>query len=156
MKYVLIFCLLFVIGCGRFGMMDGIEQHPEGAWGYFFGNSDPDWDFWDDPLRQRQQCKNLKEGEQCMDLTKRMGGLEGTIFKDLKPIRGWKQTGCVHSKQVPGGFEMKEEFMYCEYCQGKKQMWMIYDYDWEGKYGVPDWYPHTPENSECGDPPIVK
>jgi hypothetical protein len=51
---------------------------------------------------------------------------------------------------------MKEEFMYCEYCQGKHQMWMIYDYDWQGKYGVPDWYPHSPENSECGDPPFVK
>ena len=48
MRYVLIFCLLLVIGCGRFGMMEGIEQHPEGAWGYFFGNSDPDWDFYSD------------------------------------------------------------------------------------------------------------
>ena len=96
------------------------------------------------------------EGEQCLDLTQRMGGIEGEIFKTLKPIRGWKQTGCIHSKQVPGGFEMKEEFMYCEYCQGKKQMWMIYDYDWNGKYGVPDWYPHTPENSECGDLPLIK
>ena len=94
------------------------------------------------------------EGEQCLDLTSRMGGLEGEIFDTLEPIRGWKQMGCVHSKQID--YTMKEEFMYCEYCQGKKQMWMIYDYDWKGKYGVPDWYPYTPPNSECGDFPIPR
>ena len=127
MKYLIILTLFLVVGCGPFGMMRGIEQNPDGAWGYFFGNSDPDWDFWDDPLRQRQQCKNLKEGEHCMDLTERMGGMEGTIFKELDPIKGWRQIGCIHSKQLDPSTVIEQ--MYCEYCNEEDhQMWMVYDY----------------------------
>ena len=127
MKYLIILTLFLVVGCGPYGMMRGIEQNPEGAWGYFFGNSDPDWDFWDDPLRQRQQCKNLKEGEHCMDLTERMGGMEGTIFKELDPIKGWRQIGCIHSKQLDPTTIIEQ--MYCEYCNKEDhQMWMVYDY----------------------------
>ena len=128
MRYVLIFCLL-LSGCTFW-------KHIQDSSDYLETGEFP-----------------CPEGEQCLDLTQRMGGLEGGIFDTLEPIRGWKQIGCVHSKQID--YTMKEEFMYCEYCQGKKQMWMIYDYDWEGKYGVPDWYPYTPPNSECGDPPIL-
>ena len=127
MRYVLIFCLLLVIGCGRFGMMEGIEQHPEGAWGYFFGNSDPDWDFWDDPLRQNVKCP---KDEHCLDLTERMGGFEGTIFKELEPIKGWRQIGCIHSKQLDPTTIIEQ--MYCEYCNKEDhQMWMVYDYKLE-------------------------
>ena len=60
--------------------------------------------------------------------------MEGTIFKDLKPIKGWRQTGCIHSKQVNPLTD--KENMYCEYCNKEgKQMWMIYDYEkktWQG------------------------
>ena len=67
---------------------------------YFLGpffREEPNWDFWDDPLRQNIKCP---EGEHCLDLTERMGGLEGKIFKTLKPKRGWKGKGCVHGKQI--------------------------------------------------------
>ena len=67
------------------------------------------------------------EGEQCLDLTSRMGGLEGDIFKTLKPIKGWRQIGCVHSKQLDPSTVIEQ--MYCEYCNKEDhQMWMIYDY----------------------------
>ena len=45
MKYLIILTLFLVVGCGRFGIMRGIEQNPDGAWGYLFGNSAPAWDF---------------------------------------------------------------------------------------------------------------
>ena len=67
------------------------------------------------------------EGQHCLDLTHRMGGLEGEIFKTLKPIKGWRQIGCVHSKQLDPDTVIEQ--MYCEYCNKEDhQMWMIYDY----------------------------
>ena len=124
-KYlILIFCLLFV-GCS---LPHDINTGKPILWSevpdYFFGNSDPDWDFWDDPLRQNIKCP---EGEHCLDLTERMGGLEGKIFKTLKPKRGWKGKGCVHGKQIDPS---AKEAMYCEFCNKEgHQMWMVYDYD---------------------------
>ena len=62
-----------------------------------------------------------------MDLTERMGGMEGTIFKELKPIKGWRQIGCIHSKQVDPTTIIEQ--MYCQYCNKEDhQMWMVYDY----------------------------
>ena len=65
-----------------------------------------------------------------MDLTERMGGMEGTIFKELDPIKGWRQIGCIHSKQLDPSTVIVQ--MYCEYCNEEDhQMWMVYDYKLE-------------------------
>ena len=130
MRYVLIFCLLL----GACSLPHDINTGKPILWSevpdYFFGpffRDNDEWDFWDDPLRQKQQCKNLKEDEHCMDLTERMGGMEGTIFKELKPIKGWRQIGCIHSKQVDPTTVIEQ--MYCQYCNKEDhQMWMTYDY----------------------------
>ena len=88
---------------------------------YFFRNSDPNWDFWDDPFRQNIKCP---PDEHCLDLTPR---IENDIFLKLKPMKGWRQIGCVHSKQLDPDTVIEQ--MYCEYCNKEAhQMWMIYDY----------------------------
>jgi len=105
MKYLIILTIL-ITGCvGYFSVPD-------------------DYDFWNDPLRQNVSCP---EGEHCLDLTEKMGGMEGTIFEELKPIKGWRQIGCIHSKQLDPSTVIEQ--MYCEYCNKEDhQMWMIYDY----------------------------
>tara|TARA_B100000586_G_C19853333_1_gene319613 strand:+ start:151 stop:543 length:393 start_codon:yes stop_codon:yes gene_type:complete len=81
--------------------------------------------------------------EYCLDLTQRA---RNEIFLQLKPIKGWKQIGCIHSKQLDPGTVVEQ--MYCEYCNKENhQMWMIYD------YGEEAW---TMSNDEwlnvCGTP----
>jgi len=114
MKYLIILTLL-ITGCvGYFSVPD-------------------DYDFWNDPFRQNVSCP---EGEHCLDLTSRMGGIEGKIFEDLKPIKGWRQIGCIHSKQLDPSTVIEQ--MYCEYCNKEDhQMWMIYDYKLE-KWNMSD------------------
>ena len=121
MKYVLIFCLLL----GGCTMLKHIQDSSD----YLETGKFP-----------------CPEGEHCMDLTKRMGGIEGEIFKTLPPIKGWKQIGCIHSKQLDPSTIVEQ--MYCEYCNKEDhQMWMIYD------YGDETW---TMSDQEwlniCGDP----
>ena len=62
--------------------------------------------------------------EYCLDLTQR---IENDIFLELKPMKGWRQIGCIHSKQLDPGTVVEQ--MYCEYCNKEDhQMWMVYDY----------------------------
>ena len=121
MRYILIFCLL-LSGCTML-------KHIQDSSDYLETGKFP-----------------CPEGEQCLDLTHRMGGIEGEIFKTLKPIKGWRQIGCVHSKQLDPDTVIEQ--MYCEYCNKEDhQMWMIYD------YGVETW---TMSDQEwlniCGTP----
>ena len=107
MKYLIILTLV-ITGCvGYFKLPD-------------------DWE-WSDPLRQNVKCG---KDEHCLDLKERMGGFEGTIFKELEPIKGWRQIGCIHSKQLDPTTIIEQ--MYCEYCNKEDhQMWMVYDYKLE-------------------------
>ena len=109
MRYILILCLL-LSGCAML-------KHIQDSSDYLETGKFP-----------------CPEGQHCLDLTHRMGGLEGEIFKELKPIKGWRQIGCVHSKQLDPDTVIEQ--MYCEYCDKEDhQMWMTYDYKnetWSG------------------------
>ena len=81
--------------------------------------------------------------EHCVALTDR---IENDIFLQLKPMKGWRQTGCVHSKMLDPTTVIEQ--MYCEYCNKEDhQMWMTYDYgdetwsmdesDWLNTCGTP-------------------
>jgi len=119
MKYILIFCLLL----GGCSLPHDINTGKPILWSevpdYFFGNSDPDWDFWDDPFRQNIKC------EGCVDLTPSIKLLNE---EGIPKLKGWKSTICVHSKQVDP--QTKQDLLYCEHCNKEgQQMWMIYDYE---------------------------
>ena len=81
--------------------------------------------------------------EHCVDLTHR---IENDIFLELKPMKGWRQTGCVHSKMLDPTSIVEQ--MYCEYCNKEDhQMWMIYDYgDETWNMGEEEWL------NVCGTP----
>ena len=81
--------------------------------------------------------------EHCVTLTHR---IENDIFLKLKPMKGWRQIGCVHSKMLDPTTVIEQ--MYCEYCNKEDhQMWMIYDYGDETRnMGQEEWL------NTCGTP----
>ena len=125
MRYVLLFCLLL----GACSLPHDINTGKPILWSevpnYFFGHffrEDPDWDFWDDPLRQNVKCP---KGETCVDLTPSVKLLNE---EGIPKLKGWRSTGCVHSKQIDP--QTKQDLLYCEHCnKDGHQMWMIYDYE---------------------------
>ena len=125
MRYVLLFCLLL----GACSLPHDINTGKPILWSeapnYFFGpffREDPGWDFWDDPLRQNVKCP---KGETCVDLTPSVKLLNE---EGIPKLKGWRSTGCVHSKQIDP--QTKQDLLYCEHCnKDGHQMWMIYDYE---------------------------